>query len=557
MKVLRILTILVLSIYSNLVFGQNDTMYVMKNGLVVAQFNVNTEIDSVIFYKPTISSVTDIDGNTYGTVSVGNQEWMLGHLKTTKYSDGTVIPNVTSTSQWGSLSTGAWSSYDNNSSNDSNFGKLYNWYVASDARNVCPTGWRVPTNGDWTLLTDFLYFNEHVENDAIALKTTSGWDNNKNGTDDYGFSAYPAGSRSAGNGLFYSQGATVNYWASDDNGTYGWTLHMNQLFDTIRNYAAVKETGFAIRCLKDQIIQAQLPTVTTSAIRAMIGGSAVSGGNVTGNGGAPVTQRGLVWSTSSNPTISDSMKISDKGIGSFIANITGLGASTKYYVRAFVTNSAGTAYGNEVTFTTAPGTGIQAGSGVSDVDGNSYTSAVIGTQEWMSENLKTLKYNDGTTIPEVTDDTQWRALTTGALTKYDHSLPNVTTYGNLYNWHSVNTKKLCPTGWHIPSDSEWDALVSYLANQGFTGIEGTALKSTTGWDSNGNGDHDFGWKGLPGGFRSNYGNFWSIATSAYWWSSTQYDSDDSWVRVLSGTNAAVSKQRSNNANGFSARCLKD
>lgn len=556
MKVLRILAILVLSIFSGVALSQNDTMYVMKNGLVIAQFNVNTEIDSVIFYKPTISTVTDIDGNTYGTVVLGNQEWMSGHLRTTKYSDGSSIPNVTSTS-WSGLTTGAWSSYDNNTANDPNYGKIYNWYVANDARNVCPTGWRVPNEGDFILLSDKLFTDGHAGNDALALKTTSGWDNNKNGTDVYGFSAYPAGWRSANDGNFYSRGAAVNYWGSDDDGRYGWTFHITNSLDTTRVYSAQKTAGFAIRCLKDKVIQAQLPAVSTSAVNGMIGGSAVAGGNVTGNGGAPVTQRGLAWGTSSNPTISDNMKVSDEGLGVFVANVTGLAASTKYYVRAFATNSAGTGYGNEVTFTTGSGSGIQVGSGVSDVDGNSYSSVIIGTQEWMTENLKTVKYNDGTSIPEITDDTQWKDATTGALTKYDHSVTSVTAYGYLYNWHSVNTSKLCPTSWHVPSDTEWDTLVSYLTGQGFSGIEGTALKSTTGWDANGNGDHDFGWKGLPGGFRSNYGQFWSIATTGYWWSSTQYDSDDSWVHLLGGTNAAVSKYYSNVANGYSVRCVKD
>ena len=102
----------------NVGFSQNDTMYVMKNGLVVGQFNVNTGVDSVIFYKPTFitsNDIKDLDGNVYTSVTIGTQEWMTENLRTTKYSDGTAIPNVTDNYGWESLTTGAWCHYNNDS----------------------------------------------------------------------------------------------------------------------------------------------------------------------------------------------------------------------------------------------------------------------------------------------------------------------------------------------------------------------------------------------------------------------------------------------------------
>ena len=157
-----------------------------------------------------------------------------------------------------------------------------------------------------------------------------------------------------------------------------------------------------------------------------------------------------------------------------------------------------------------------------DADGNVYTSVTIGTQEWMSENLRTSKYSDGTPIPNVTGSTAWISLSTGAWCNYDNSSSNGAIYGKLYNWYAVNTSKLCPTGWHVPTDAEWTVLTGYLTNNGHSGAEGTALKATSGWSSvNGTDDYGYyGWLGLPGGYRHNYGSFDYIGSIGYWWSSS-------------------------------------
>ena len=159
---------------------------------------------------------------------------------------------------------------------------------------------------------------------------------------------------------------------------------------------------------------------------------------------------------------------------------------------------------------------------ITDADGNVYTSVTIGTQEWMTENLRTTKYSDGNAIPNITDNTAWSNLSTGAWCNYDNSSSNGITYGKLYNWYAVNTSKLCPTGWHVPTDAEWTVLTGYLTNNGHSGAEGTALKATSGWSSvNGTDDYGYyGWLGLPGGYRHNYGSFDYIGSIGYWWSSS-------------------------------------
>lgn len=115
---------------------------------------------------------------------------------------------------------------------------------------------------------------------------------------------------------------------------------------------------------------------------------------------------------------------------------------------------------------------------VNDIDGNIYHTLTIGKQVWMAENLRATHYNDGEPIPEVTDDVEWINLTTGAYCNYDNSEFNVTNFGRLYNWHAVNTGKLAPKGWHIPTDAEWTILENWLIANGFN------------YDGTTNGDRD-------------------------------------------------------------------
>jgi len=267
-----------------------------------------------------------------------------------------------------------------------------------------------------------------------------------------------------------------------------------------------------------------LPTVNTNAIINITQTTATSGGVITSDGGATVTERGVCWSTSQTPTITDNKTTDGTGAGSFTSAISGLTANTTYYVRAYATNNKGTGYGSAMSFTTLEGgsgaivfnPNITYGS-MTDIDGNTYKTVTIGTQTWMAENLKVTKYNDGTNIPNVTDDTEWGNLTTGAYCNYNNDQSNVATYGRLYNWYAVNTGKLCPTGWHVPSDAEWTTLEDYLIANGYN-YDGTtidnkiakAMASSSGWESYsevgviGNDDYPekqnaSGFTALPGG----------------------------------------------------------
>lgn len=298
-----------------------------------------------------------------------------------------------------------------------------------------------------------------------------------------------------------------------------------------------------------------LSRVTTGTISNISYTTATGGGNITFSAVARNT-RGVCWSTSPNPTIELSTKtINGTGLGSFTSEITGLSPNTTYHVRAYATNSAGTGYGTQLSFTT-PDT-------ITDADGNVYNTVIIGTQVWTAENLKTTKYNDGSNIPLVTDNTSWGNLTTPGYCWYNNDAANhKNVYGALYNWYAVNTGKLCPAGWHVPSDTEWTTLTDYLGGES---IAGGKLKSTgtiedgTGlWHRpNPGATNETGFTAVPGGYRYVDGTFCNIGSDGQWWSSTATFSTDALCRFMLCNNNSVSSFYYNKKKGNSVRCVRD
>jgi uncharacterized protein (TIGR02145 family) len=214
--------------------------------------------------------------------------------------------------------------------------------------------------------------------------------------------------------------------------------------------------------------------------------------------------------------------------------------------------------------------------GGADQEGNAITSVIIGTQEWMSENLSVTSYRDGTPIPKVTDSNEWASLTTGAWCWYNNdSAAYAATYGRLYNWYAVagihntaslsNTalrKQLAPTGWHVPTDAEWTVLTDYLGGEGVAGGKmktmGTLEAATGLWyDPNAGATNSSGFSGAPGGVRGDNGEYNGIGYVCFWWSSSEYDAFIAWCRSLYYSSGLANSGFSHKQVGYSVRCLRD
>ena len=328
--------------------------------------------------------------------------------------------------------------------------------------------------------------------------------------------------------------------------------------------------------------QHQLPIVTTNTITSITTNSATCGGDVTSNGASSVTARGVCWSTSQNPTVSESYTTDGSGTGSFTSNITGLTTGTTYYVRAYATNSAGTSYGEQRSFTAVDTIGdpCPGASTVTDYDNNTYNTVQIGNQCWMKENLRTTHYSDGTSIPLGSSGSN----TTAYCYYPDDSVSNVGTYGYLYNWPAVmgtsssssanpsGVQGICPTGWHVPSDAEWIQLSDYVGSQtqyqcsDNSGYIAKALASKSGWAINmtnlcavGNepsSNNSTGFSALPAGY---YGDNVLSYFGAYatFWSATQIYGNFVYYRQISYSGAYLYRNGNDKSYGYSVRCLRD
>ena len=797
--------------------------------------------------------MTDVDGNNYNTVQIGTQCWTQSNLKVSKYRNGAAIPTGLTNSTWASTTAGAYAVYNNDPANDGLYGKLYNYHTVTDSRGLCPTGWHVPTDGDWTNLATTLGGSSVA---GVALKSTAsqptpgGWlAPNTGANNSSGFTAMPGGYRITG-GLFYALGYTGAWWSSSLSGSVAYRNLSNNSGAMPFGYTSPSE-GYSVRCLWDSVIRivptvttalvsevtsnsftaggdvtseggaavtargvaygttasptiagtttssgtgtgafssqlsgltggtqyyvrayatnavgtaygAQVtfttavnqPTVTTAAVTGISATGATTGGNVTSDGGGAVTARGVAYGTTASPTIAGTTTNNGTGTGAFSSQLSGLTATTQYYVRAYATNTAGTAYGAQVNFTTSAnqptvttaavtdisatgattggnvtsdggaavtargvaygttasptiagtitsnGTGTGAfssqlsgltggtqydvrayatntvgtaygaqvnfttsasqpavstdavtaisatgattggnvtsdggaavtargvaygtttsptiagtitnsGSGtgsfgstlsgltsstqyfvrayatnavgtaygneqtfttsficgtstVSDVDGITYNTVLIGTQCWTRSNLRVSKYRNGDAIPTGLSNSAWQTTAVGAYAVYNNALVNDTLYGKLYNHNAVtDSRGLCPTGWHVPTNVEWTNQETTLGGRT---VAGGALKSTEtqptpgGWNSPNTGaTNSSGFTARPGGLRDTNGNFGDLGGSGFWWS-TSLSGSNALARSLSYGFGSVAGNYQDRLNGFSVRCLRD
>lgn len=270
------------------------------------------------------------------------------------------------------------------------------------------------------------------------------------------------------------------------------------------------------------------------------------------DGGSEVTESGVCWNTTGNPSVLDSKKIVGTGIGTFTTRITLDQPISDYYFKAYAVNNIGISYGLSLTK-------VLFGEPISDIDGNTYNTVKIGTQSWMAENLKTTRYRNGddigTTMPATLDITgefgakyQWA---------YNGDESNVKVYGRLYTWHAASDSRgICPTGWHIPTSDEWKILFEYL---GGINVAGSKLKEigSSHWLN----FHKFstatnssGFTALPGGYRAYFGRFSALGVNGFWLNS---DRINSMLYVMYDQSEGVGTFLMSTRTGFSVRCVKD
>ena len=402
---------------------------------------------------------------------------------------------------------------------------------------------------------------------------------------------------------------------SDGNGTGNFISVLTGLTPNTTYYvrAYIVSDNDTIYGNEVQFFIQGLPAITTTAASSITNNSAVSGGNITSDGGASITKRGVCWSTAHNPTVADDRTFDSLGIGAFTSNLTGLTPLTTYYVRAYAINSGGITYGNEVTFTTPDPCGGE--TSVLDIENNEYEIVVIGSQCWMKENLRTMTQPDGYGISdgyyedwyqdcyyecwmewvdeydeygeiigghdeEVCGDNCYDYYSEDWYWEYSYqyyAYPNyndagsTATYGLLYNWPAAmngssveGTQGICPNGWHIPTQAEYDTLISYVSSAfscgGNSSYIAKALASQNNWTTSANicavgnnlsDNNASGFSAEPAGdnWSSGYGvSFW-LSTESQWYSPRYF--------YLYYTNAYVTSSTSGRESYYSVRCIKD
>lgn len=498
--------------------------------------------------------IRDQDGNTYRTVRIGSQVWMAENLKTTRFRDGTAIPLVTGNEPWSNRTSPGYCWYNNDTVINRNiYGALYNWYSVAGGK-LCPAGWHVPDDAEWSALEIFLG-GSNKAGGKIKETGTAHWSTpNTSASNETGLTALPGGYR-LDNGTFCDIGnygfqwsSTEFQWSFDEYYThYTWGRYMSYYLSDLYRYYFNKKYGFSVRCLNDTV-----PSVSTTSVSTYVPHSANAGGHVSSDSNNPVTEAGVYWGPFQKPEVTGNKLKIGSGTGSFFTNLKELTPGTIYYVRAYAINKIGTGYGETVSFKTASDSVT-----VTDIEGNDYKIITIGSQIWMAENLKTTKYNNGSSIPHVTKAKSWNNISTPAYCWYNNKETCKDAYGALYNWYTVNSGMLCPAGWHVPTDAEWTTLTDHMEG---ASVAGKKLKeSGSGHWINPNAEttNESGFSALPGGYRDS-GAFNGAGEEGGWWSSTEYGSDYALARSMKSSENNVDLRYNDiKQTGFSVRCKKN
>jgi uncharacterized protein (TIGR02145 family) len=547
----------------------------------------------------------------FDTVKIGTQVWMTKNLDIDHYWNGEPIPQVTDSTQWVNLKTGAWCNYNNDKVNGEIYGKLYNWYAVNDSQRLAPLGWHIPTTSDWTQLFNFL---GDSASGKLKEKGTSHWKSpNKDADNSSGFTAVGGGYR---DNKFYALKDACHFWTSL---SWGETPDA-EIFRLFANYKGTihenvrKFNGLSVRCIKDSP-----PNIyNVKPIYSKIGDEITIVGNWYGanQDSNTVTINGInaldytYWSDNiikfkvPAGATTGNLSVNVYGVKSNDFNFTIVPDSsyltinnvnpTSVYVGNFITIK-GTGFGinqdtNHVLFNNTKAiyylrwsdtqieVKVPAGSSSGKlsliINGSKsqefdytiigeFETVTIGNQVWTKNNLEVDHYQNGDSIPEVRDSTQWKNLKTGAWCYYSNNLglPQKFNLGKLYNWYAVKDPRgLAPKGYHIPSEQEWKTLTDFLGGESVAGSKMKAAGNTI-WDfPNKDATNSSGFSGLPGGcmgqgaFSYSFNGIFGIG---FWWSSTEKDDANAFYRDLDGMWPECYSDTRTKDYGYSVRCVKD
>ncbi len=275
-----------------------------------------------------------------------------------------------------------------------------------------------------------------------------------------------------------------------------------------------------------------------------------TGGDIISTG--IILNAGVCWSTQPSPTIADNKTEDQLNYSSFSSDPYGLLPNTTYYLRSYATNIAGTGYGNELVITMPDAT-------VYDLDGNPYSSVTIGSQTWLTENLKTTKYANGETIPTILNSDDWKNATIGAWCHFENIPEWEVPYGKLYNWFAITeSRNVCPAGWHVPTDAEWQTLITFLGGAEFAGNK-LKEKGTAHWSPfNDFATNSSGFTALPGGAQSALpGYSYPIHSLGIFWSVTPTDEENAYGYYLFDSYQSIIKREYLKQTGLTVRCVRD
>jgi|GEM_PF-818102 uncharacterized protein (TIGR02145 family) len=556
----------------------DDVIAVERNGYATYRMAVSTPDTSDVRLRIIggAGSLTDADGNVYQTLRFGDYEWTIENLRTTKLNDGTPITLDSAAASWMKTRSAGYCFYGNTTDADSikRFGALYNFFAVRSGK-LAPSGWMVPTLALWDSLEAFLAASGlDKPNEVKSCASRIGWIHNNDANivadnaalnNNSGLDLVPGGKRDRRDATYDIKGLMGCYWTSSEGMFAGsepvnYCMLATNYFTALMSNPEYDTAGLSVRVMR-KWVPVSAPVITVQPAPVTM--------TATGN---PVT---LTVSAVGNPTPAYQWRKNGTNIsGAVYATLTIVSASVadngSYTV--VVSNSQG-----DVTSAAGLITVLDVGS-MTDIEGTQYATVKIGSQEWMMENLRVTKLNDGTAITFDTVTADWsNTAKTSPMFCYCQNTVNadsIKRFGALYNWYTVNSGKLAPAGWHVPTMAEWDTLETYLIKNGYN-WDGTreadktakSLAATICWSASTNAgavgndptkNNSTGFSAMPAGYRrGSFGTFAGAGSYGYWWSADASSATMARYRYLAAASAEFLNDGDDKRCGMAVRLVKD